>query len=123
MKYDEKAIENIKEKIKVICQTAITVWNNLGGDGGDLINGLDKIVESMTEVYEMEDSVLTKYRTTIESAKEMNLENKQNITLTDALNTRDMIFALCDNLTEPKQIMEYVRFACDLVNVWDDRIE
>lgn len=119
MRYDEKTIENIKKSIKAICQTAITVWNVLGEDGGELINGLDKIVESMIKVYEIEESVLIKYRATVESAEEMDLENKQSITITEAVNTRDMIFALCDNLTEPKQIMEYVRFACDLVNVWD----
>lgn len=123
MKVDEMAKSNIKKEINTICQTAITVWNNEGEERGDFIEQLDKIVESMVTIYGLETEVLTKYRTMVESAKEMNLAISKKVTLTDTRNLREMIFALCDNLSEPKQIMEYVRTACELVDVWDERLK
>lgn len=123
MKVDENAQKNIKKEINTICQTAITVWNTVVEEGTELIERLDRVVESLVATYELNPDVLTKYRTMIESAKEMQLGLNKKITYADALNARDMIFALCDQLTDPKQIMEYVRTGCEIVYVWDERLE
>lgn len=123
MKVDENAQKNITKEINTICQTAITVWNTVAEEGTDLIEKLDRVVESLVTTYELNPDVLTKYRTMIESAKEMQLGLKKKITYSEALNARDMIFALCDQLTDPKQIMEYVRTGCEIVYVWDERLE
>lgn len=123
MKVDEHAENNIKKEINTICQTAITVWNTVGEEGTDLIEKMDRLVESLVTTYELNPEELTKYRTTMESAKEMQLGIKTKVAYADALNARDMVFALCDLLTDPKQIMEYVRTGCEIVYVWDERLE
>ena len=123
MKVDEHAESNIKKEINTICQTAITVWNTVAEEGTELIEKLDKVVESLVTTYELNPEVLTKYRSTVESAKEMRLGLTKKITYNEAINARDMIFALCDQLTDPKQIMEYVRTGCEIVYVWDERLE
>lgn len=121
MKVDEHAEKNIKKEINTICQTAITVWNTEAEEGMTLIEKLDRVVESLVATYELNSEVLTKYRNTVESAKELQLGINTKITYNDALNARDMVFALCDQLTDPKQIMEYVRTGCEIVYVWDNR--
>ena len=123
MKVDEHAESNIKKEINTICQTAITVWNTVAEEGTELIEKLDKVVESLVTTYELNPEVLTKYRSTVESAKEMRLGLTKKITYNEAINARDMIFALCDQLTDPKQIMDYVRTGCEIVYVWDERLE
>ena len=123
MKVDEHAESNIKKEINTICQTAITVWNTVAEEGTELIEKLDKVVESLVTTYELKPEVLTKYRSTVESAREMRLGLTKKITYNEAINARDMIFALCDQLTDPKQIMEYVRTGCEIVYVWDERLE
>ena len=123
MKVDEHAESNIKKEINTICQTAITVWNTVAEEGTELIEKLDKVVESLVTTYELNPEVLTKYRSTVESAREMRLGLTKKITYNEAINARDMIFALCDQLTDPKQIMEYVRTGCEIVYVWDERLE
>ena len=120
MKVDQHAENNIKKEINTICQTAIRVWDTVAEEGAGLIEKLDKVVESLVATYELNPEVLTKYRTMVESAKEMQLGSNKRITLAEALNARDMIFALCDQLTDPKQIMEYVRTGCEIVYVWDE---
>ena len=122
MKVDEQAEKNIKKDINTICQTAITVWNTMAEEGTDLVEKLDRVVESLVTTYELNPEVLTEYRTTVESAKEMQLGIKVKVTYAEALNARDMVFALCDLLTDPKQIMEYVRIGCEIVYVWDERV-
>lgn len=122
MKVDEHAQNNIKKEINTICQTAITVWNTVGEEGTLLTERLEWIVESLVEVYELDAQVLTKYKDTVESAKEMQLTIGKPITLVEAINAREMVFALCDQLTDPKQIMEYVRAGCEIVDVWDSRL-
>ena len=123
MKVDEHAESNIKKEINTICQTAITVWNTVAEEGTELIEKLDKVVESLVTTYELNPEVLTKYRSTVESAREMRLGLTKKITYNEAINARDMIFALCDQLTDPKQIMDYVRTGCEIVYVWDERLE
>lgn len=123
MKVDEHAENNIKKEINTICQTAITVWNTVAEEGTELIEKLDRVVGSLVATYELNPEMLTKYRTTVESAKEMQLGIKTKVTYAEALNARDMVFALCDLLTDPKQIMEYVRTGCEIVYVWDERLE
>ena len=123
MKVDEHAERNIQKEINTICQTAITVWNTMAEEGADLVEKLDKVVESLVATYELNPEVLTKYRSTVESAKEMRLGLTKKITYNEAINARDMIFALCDQLTDPKQIMDYVRTGCEIVYVWDERLE
>lgn len=123
MKVDEHAESNIKKDINTICQTAITVWNTVAEEGTELIEKLNRVVESLVTTYELSSDVLTKYRSTVESAKEMHLGLTKKITYSEAINARDMVFALCDQLTDPKQIMEYVRTGCELVYVWDERLE
>ena len=123
MKADEHVESNIKKEINTICQTAITVWNTVAEEGTELIEKLDKVVESLVTTYELNPEVLTKYRSTVESAREMRLGITNKITYCEANNVKDMIFALCDQLTDPKQIMEYVRTGCEIVYVWDERLE
>lgn len=123
MKVDQHAENNIKKEINTICQTAIRVWDTVAEEGVGLIEKLDKVVESLVATYELNPEVLTKYRTMVESAKEMQLGSNKRITLAEALNARDMIFALCDQLTDPKQIMEHVRTGCEIVYVWGERLE
>ena len=69
MKVDEHAESNIKKEINTICQTAITVWNTVAEEGTELIEKLDKVVESLVTTYELNPEVLTKYRSTVESAR------------------------------------------------------
>lgn len=122
MKVDEHAEKNIQKEINTICQTAITVWNTEAEEGVGLVEKLDKVVEALVATYELNPEELTKYRTMVKSARELQLGLNTKITYADALNARDMIFALCDQLTDPKQIMEYVRTGCEIVYVWDNRL-
>lgn len=123
MKVDEHAENNIKKAVNTICQTAITVWNTEAEEGVDLIEKLDKVVESLVATYELNPEELSKYRTMVESAKEMQLGLNKRITYTEAINTRDMVFAMCSQMSDPKLIMEYVQTACEIVYVWDDRLK
>ena len=58
MKVDEHAESNIKKEINTICQTAITVWNTVAEEGTELIEKLDKVVESLVTTYELNPEVL-----------------------------------------------------------------
>ena len=81
MKVDQHAENNIKKEINTICQTAIRVWDTIAEEGAGLIEKLDKVVESLVATYELNPEVLTKYRTMVESAKEMQLGSNKRITL------------------------------------------
>ena len=121
MTYDAHTNENIKLHLRAICQTAVRVWILMGEEGGDLENRLGEIAESIIDTYELGESVLTEYQSTIKGAKELKLQPKKKLTVTEAENTREMIFALCDTLTDPSTIMKYVRTSCELVDIWDNR--
>ena len=37
----------------------------------------------------------------------------------DAEQAREMIFAMCDRLDDPKEVMQHVRTACEMLEVWE----
>ena len=118
MKLDEHNKKLVEETISTICKTAIVVWNTLAEEGQDLIKRFDSVVECMVHTYELGETALKEYRGEIEAAKEMEAEIKQTVSSVEAETAQETIFKLCDNLKNPKQIMEYVHTACEIVNVW-----
>lgn len=119
MALNEQAMKDIQKSIDTICQTAIVVRDTMEEDGQDLIDKFDNVVECITVVYAMDENTLSKYRNAVKGVTEAQTANDKLITPSDAVRAQQVIFGLCDTLTDPKQIMEYVRTANELVDVWN----
>lgn len=117
---DENSKQNIRKHINTICVTAITVLETLGNDEDyDLVDRLTQTAEAIATHYEMEPELMEEFHSLINAArKKANLDEK-HFRFNDVEQTKEMIYALCDNLTDPKEIMNHVRTADEMIAVWE----
>ena len=109
----------IQQGINTICKTAIVVRDTMEEDGHDLIDALDDVVESIIISYSLDDEMLVGYRAVVEGGREYAGNKEPIVTPTEAAMAQNMIFEFCDTLTDPKEIMDHVRAACEMVKVWN----
>ena len=53
------------------------------------------------------------------AARRRNALNQKGISYIDAEHAKDMVYALCDELDDPKEIMRHVRTADEMMSVWE----
>jgi predicted house-cleaning noncanonical NTP pyrophosphatase (MazG superfamily) len=118
--FNKNIADNIKDHIKTICNSSISVISILGDENYDrsLTETMEQAVAAMVRHYNLDESVLDEYRQTIEAANGEITEAAAETTYLDAEDARDMILDLCDKLTDPKEIMRFVRAAIEVANVW-----
>lgn len=117
---DEKTKENIRKYINTICQTALRVIDTTEPrEENDLVDRLGQTAEAIAEHYGMESEVMEGYHALITAAKIKAEFNDQGVCFADVDQAKEMIYALCDNLSEPKKIMEHVRTADEMLAVWE----
>lgn len=117
---DENIKKNIRRYINTICQTALRVIEvSEPGEENELVNRLGQNADAIAEQYGLEPEVMEGYHALITATiKKAELE-EQGITISDVEQAKEMIYALCDNLTEPKKIMEHVRTADEMLAMWE----
>lgn len=117
---DERCKQNIRKYINTICQTAITVIETTEpGEESDLVQRLGQTADAIAAHYEMEPELMEGYHALIKATlKKAELE-KQASSFRDAEQAKELIYALCDNLADPKEIMSYVRTADEMMAVWE----
>lgn len=117
---DENSKQNIRKHINTICVTAITVLETLGNDEDyDLVDRLTQTAEAIATHYEMEPELMEGYHALIKAARKKVELNNEGFRFADAEQAKEMIYALCDNLTNPKEIMNHVRTADEMIAVWE----
>lgn len=115
---DEQAKENIRKHIKAILKTALAAQNALGEYGEDLAERLEQSAEAIRKSFEMEESIMTDFRDKMKMAKELNIGLPAEISYKEIEQAREMIYAMCDRLDDPKEIMCHVRTAQEMQEVW-----
>ena len=65
------------------------------------------------------DSLMEDFRKALETAREQNSGEPEDFCYMDAEQAREMIFAMCDRLDDPKEVMQHVRTACEMLEVWE----
>lgn len=117
---DENSKQNISQNINTICRTAIMVLETLGNDVEyNLINCLTQTAEAIAAYYEMEPEVMEKFHSMINAARKKANPSEENVRFNDVEQAKEMIYTFCDNLTDPKEIMNYVRTADEMIAVWE----
>lgn len=116
--YDKDAIKNMERAIQTICKTAAAVWNTLDEDGSDLIDRLEQTAASIQQRFELEGDAPRQYRSMIDSMKQLGIQAECTMSYHELEEARDLVYALCDKLDDPKEIMRHVRTACEMIEVW-----
>ena len=116
---DEQAKENVRKDIQTILKTAIVVDSTLDEYGAELCERLERTAEALQKTFEMEDSLMEDFRKALETAREQNSGEPEDFCYMDAEQAREMIFAMCDRLDDPKEVMQHVRTACEMLEVWE----
>ena len=116
---DEQAKENVRKDIQTILKTAIVVDSTLDEYGSELCARLERTAEALQKTFEMEDSLMEDFRKALETAREQNSGEPEDFCYMDAEQAREMIFAMCDRLDDPKEVMQHVRTACEMLEVWE----
>ena len=116
--YDKDTIKNMGNAIQTICKTAVAVWNTLDEDGSDLIERLEQTATSIQQHFELEGGALEQYRSMMDSMKQLGIKSECSMSYRELEEARDLVYALCDKLEDPKEIMRHVRTACEMIEVW-----
>ena len=116
---DEQAKENVRKDIQTILKTAIVVDSTLDEYGSELCERLERTAEALQKTFEMEDSLMEDFRKALETAREQNSGEPEDFCYMDAEQAREMIFAMCDRLDDAKEVMQHVRTACEMLEVWE----
>lgn len=117
---DENSKQNIRKHINTICRTALAIIEMLDIDEeSDLVDRLGETAKAIATHYEMEPELMEGYHALIEAARKKSELNREGFLFADAEHAKEMIYALCDNLTDPKEIMSHVRTADEMIAVWE----
>lgn len=110
--------EIVRCDIQTILKTAIMVWDILEEDGKALIEQLEQTAVALQRTYGLDNEVIEKYHNTMETVKEIDIVLPGTIRYAEAEQARETIYAMCDQLDDPKEIMRYVRTAREMLEVW-----
>lgn len=116
--YDKDTIKNMERAIQTLCKTAVAVWNTLDEDGSDLIDRLEQTAASIQQRFGLEGDAPRQYRGMIDSMKQLGIQAECAMSYHELEEARDLVYALCDKLDDPKEIMRHVRTACEMIEVW-----
>lgn len=117
---DENSKQNVRNHMNTLCQTALTVIDTMRMDEeSDLVDRLEKTAEAIATHYDMEPELMEEYRDVIKGARNRAKLISDGFRYADAENAKDMVYALCDELDDPKEIMRHVRTADEMLAVWE----
>lgn len=117
---DEHCKQNIRKDINTICQTAITVIETTEpGEESDLVQRLGQTADAIAAHYGMEPELMEGYHTLIKATLKKSELERQASSFRDAEQAKELIYALCDGLADPKEIMSHVRTADEMMAVWE----
>lgn len=117
---DEDSKQNVRNHIKSLCRTALEVIEVMGTDEeSDLVDRLEKTASAIAIHYDMEPELMEEYRNVIKGARYRTKLIDDGFQYVDAENAKDMIYALCDELDNPKEIMCHVRTADEMLAIWE----
>ena len=117
---DEDSKKNIRKHINTLCNTALVVIETLGDeDAADLSERLEQTAKAIAEHYDMEPELMEELHAMLMAARRRNALNQKGISYIDAEHAKDMVYALCDELDDPKEIMRHVRTADEMMSVWE----
>ncbi len=117
--YDQETRKNIRKSIEVLGKTAIRLLSLYDAEryDGDLAERLEITAEALQKQFGLDDAVMEEYRQSVQMAKGAEL-TEQDIRYQEAEEARDMIYALCDRLSDPREIMRHVRSAQEMLEIW-----
>ena len=117
---DEHCKQNIRKDINTICQTAITVIETTEpGEESDLVQRLGQTADAIAAHYGMEPELMEGYHTLIKATLKKSELERQASSFRDAEQAKELIYALCDGLADPKEIKSHVRTADEMMAVWE----
>ena len=117
---DEDSKQNIRRHIDTLCKTALAVIEVMGTDeDSDLVGRLEQTAGAIAAHYEMEPELMEEFHAVITASRKRMALNEEGLRFMDAEQAKDMIYALCDNLDDPKEIMRHVRTADEIMAVWE----
>lgn len=115
---DESVRKNVKDSVNIICTTAVQAVATLDEYGEELAQQLEKTAEAIVSTFTPNEEAMAEFRTKVETAKELRLVPSKAPTKKEISNTIDMVYAMCDCLTDAKTVMRHVRTAQEIVFVW-----
>lgn len=62
---------------------------------------------------------MEEYRQIVRLARKVGLAPTGSFNTEDVKNAKEIVYALCDKLDDPKEIMQYVRTVDEMMNVWE----
>lgn len=98
--------EQAEKAIQTICKAAsIYIYlTDIIEEG--LAPQFEATATALRKHFGLDDSVMNEYRNGIEKAK--TADKADNILFTDAEEARDIVYQMCEELTEPAEIMQHV---------------
>lgn len=73
--------------------------------------------EAICRAYGLDGSAMEEFRQEVAKAEDSSWSD--SIPYQDAENARDVIYEMCDQLTDPREIMRHVRSASEMLYIWD----
>lgn len=118
----EQEKENVRESIKAILKMALTVEATRDEYGEDLAERLETTAKKIQTEFGIEETIMKEFHTAKEASKRWSLGMPIELSVREIKEAREMIFALCDRLESPKEIMCHVRTATEMVECADNSI-
>lgn len=117
---DDNVMQNIKQAIRTLSKTAMQALSVYDPEeyGAELAEKMENTAQAICQYYELDDSVMREYRVLVESAKRQDVIVSRMVDFHDADQAQGVIYAVCDGLDNPKDIMCLVRAATDMMNLW-----
>lgn len=115
---DESVRKNVQDSVNILCQTAVQAVATLDEYGEMLVQQLEKTAEAIVSTFTPQENTMAEFQSKVEAAKELQLIPSKVPTKKEISSTVDMVYAMCDCLTDAKAVMQHVRTAQEVIFVW-----
>lgn len=112
MELDTK--EQVEQAIRTLAKTAAVSVVTL--EERSISDQFAYTAEALQRAYGLDDSIMEEFRAEVDEAEKA--EAADNIDYQKAEDARDVIFAMCRKMTAPKEIMQHVQNATEMLYVW-----
>lgn len=112
---------DVVKAIGTICRTAKTMMIVNGEYVDGTVPKLEETAAALAKHFDLGDEVMDKYREEIEASKE--LESTHGTAVIDVEDAQDIIFEMCNSLTDPKEIMSHMFNARELMYLSNKELE
>ena len=115
---EEREKTEVEASIHIIMKAAIIKIFSADPCCEEVLEQLEQTAEKICKTFGLKGKIMDEYRSKVMSAKEIQMITSELYPV-EVERVRDVIYEMCDQLDDPKEIMKYIRTTGKIMDIWN----